>query len=211
MDTLTQIAIKYGTDKFGSHHYTPIYSEYFEPRRNDKLRLLEIGYGGYGNPDSGGESARVWVEFFPNAEIVVTDIYPKNMKGDEHFTFKQGNQTDDAFMKSLGSFDICIDDGSHNSADILQTFNTMFPLMNDDGIYIVEDTQTAFWAETVLGERSTDYFKRLTDGLNHAEIRRGKYTPSYLEANIFSIHFYHNLIIILKGDNTKPSNVVRHE
>jgi hypothetical protein len=212
MDELTELCIKHLSDKFGSHTYTPIYSQYFEPIRNEKLRLLEIGYGGYGDPNQGGESARLWAEYFPNSEIVVTDIYPKNIAKNERFVFKQGNQTDEIFMKSLGKFDIIIDDGSHVSDDIIKTFEFMFFQLNMGGIYIIEDTQTAYWQNfSHPYRRTTDYFKVLTDGLNYNEIKSTGYMPTYLDRFIFAIHFYHNLIIIFKGDNTEPSNVVKNQ
>ncbi len=38
------------------------------------------------------------------------------------------------------SFDIIIDDGSHMNRDVIKSFELLFPLLNDNGIYIVEDT-----------------------------------------------------------------------
>lgn len=214
METLTDLALKHGTDKFGGgHSYTCIYEMYLDPIRDKEIRLLEIGYGGYENPDCGGESARMWADYFKNGKIIVTDIYPKNLKPGDRFTFKQGSQTDEKFMTSLGRFSICLDDGSHISKDMIASFEIMFPLLEDGGIYIIEDVQTSYFKEynheglpTTMG-----YFKGLTDGLNHAEIRdRPNYVPTYFERNIFSIHYYHNLIIIMKGENMEPSNIVRN-
>jgi hypothetical protein len=218
MDKLSQLAIKYGTDKFkeGCHHYTPIYNQYFQFRRKDKLRILEIGYGGwsekngYNEPDLGGESARMWRDYFPNSEIIVVDIVKKNVK-DTGYSFRQGSQTDDNFLHSLGWFDIIIDDGSHRSEDQIHTFETMFHQLNKGGIYVIEDTQTSYWPELSPTVKATEYFKTLTDGLNYNEIRRKGCVPTYFDEWIFSIHFYHNLIFIIKGDNTEPSNSVKND
>lgn len=212
MDELSRLALQQGTDKFreGAHHYTPIYFAYFNHLRNEKFRLLEIGFGGwskergYNEPNLGGESARMWCNFFPNAEVTVIDIVPK-IVFDEPFIFKQGDQSDKAFMISLGSFRLIIDDGSHRSEDQITTFETMFPLMPDGGIYVIEDTQTSYWSELSPGRKTTDYFKERTDRLNYKEIRGGR-EGDYFDEHIFSIHFYHNLIFIFKGDNTEPSN-----
>lgn len=212
MKTLSKLGRQYGTDKIDSHSYLPIYERYFAPIRDRKIRFLEIGFGGYGEVNDGGASARMLQDYFthPKTEIVVTDIYTKNLKPGDEFTFKQGSQTDKDFMKSLGSFDVAIDDGSHMSEDIIITFETMFPLMNDGGIYIIEDSQTSYFENYSPRRRSMEYFKALSDGLNYNEIRRTNYTPTYFDKNIFAIHFYHNLIIIIKGDNTETSNIVKN-
>jgi hypothetical protein len=210
MDELSRLAILHGTDKIGSHTYTPIYFAYFSHLRNEKFRLLEIGFGGwskargYNEPTLGGESARMWCEFFPNAEVTVVDIVPK-IVFDEPFIFKQGDQADKEFLTSLGSFKICIDDGSHRSEDQITTFETLFPLMPEGGIYVIEDCQTSYWKELSPGRTAMQYFQERTDGLNYNEIRT-KAKGDYFDKNIFSIHFYHNLIFIFKGDNTEPSN-----
>ena len=221
METLTELCIKFKSDKFGQgqHHYTPIYELYLNHLRHEPIRLLEIGYGGYSRelgyaePNMGGESARTFSAFFdhPDSEVVVIDIEKKNPLPKDRFIYKQGSQTDDAFMRGLGAFSAILDDGSHLSADVIQTFNTMFPLLNYGGIYIIEDTQTSYFNEFSPLVKTTQYFKTLTDGLNHAEIRsRPTYIPTYFDKYIFTIHFYHNLIIILKGDNTEPSNIVHN-
>lgn len=40
----------------------------------------------------------------------------------------------------FGPYDVIIDDGSHLNSDVIKTFELMFPLLNDGGIYIIEDT-----------------------------------------------------------------------
>ena len=210
MDELSRLAILHKTDKMGGHTYCPIYHAYFSHLRNEQFKLLEIGFGGwskkngYNEPTLGGESARLWCDYFPNAEVTVVDIVPK-IVFDEPFVFKQGDQSDKAFLTSLGSQRIIIDDGSHRSEDQITTFETLFPLMPDGGIYVIEDCQTSYWKELSPGRTTMDYFKARTDRLNYKEIRGGR-KGDYFDEHIFSIHFYHNLIFIFKGDNTEPSN-----
>lgn len=210
MNSLTDIGRWHGTDKINGHTYLPIYENYLDPIRHDKIRLLEIGYGGYESPDSGGEGARMFREYFtnPETEIVVMDIYPKNLKPEDQITFVQGSQTDPEFLQSLGEFDVIVDDGSHMSQHIIFTFSILFNQLKPGGIYIIEDTQTSYWKDYSPNMPATEYFKSLTDGLNYREVRRTGYKPTYFDEHIFSIHFYHNLIIMIKGDNTEPSNIV---
>ena len=54
------------------------------------------------------------------------------------------------------------------------------------------------------------YFRALADGLNHAEFLLPDYKPTYNDLNIRSLHFYHNMVLIHKGANTLPSNLVRN-
>jgi demethylmacrocin O-methyltransferase len=51
-----------------------------------------------------------------------------------------------------------------------------------------------------------NFFKNLTDCLNHQEIPDENYKETYFDKKIVSIHFYHNLVFIYKGDNDEISN-----
>ena len=213
MRTLTQIGRETGTDKIGPHTYLPIYEQYFDHLRHKPIRLLEIGYGGwsskngYNEPNLGGESALMFATYFdhPDSEIIIIDIQHKNIPKNAPFKYFQGSQSDADFIRQFTDINILIDDGSHRSEDQITTFETMFPLMPDGGIYVIEDTQTSSWPELSPGRKATDYFKERTDRLNYKEIRGGR-EGDYFDEHIFSIHFYHNLIFIFKGDNTEPSN-----
>jgi demethylmacrocin O-methyltransferase len=55
-----------------------------------------------------------------------------------------------------------------------------------------------------------DFFKSLADCLNHQEYLIPDYKPSYFDKKIISMHFYHNLIFVYKGDNNEKSNLVRN-
>ena len=50
------------------------------------------------------------------------------------------------------------------------------------------------------------FFKRLTDGLNHAEYPIADYAADYFDKNIVEISFFHNLIFIRKGCNDEKTN-----
>ena len=58
--TLTDLAIQHQTDKWGSHSYTPHYEHHFNHLRDEPINLLEIGVGGYQDPQAGGNSLRMW-------------------------------------------------------------------------------------------------------------------------------------------------------
>ena len=41
MESLTNISLKYNTDKSTAHNYTHIYEKYLHPFRTNKINLLE--------------------------------------------------------------------------------------------------------------------------------------------------------------------------
>ena len=215
---LPALATYFGTDKWGEHWYARHYQTHFAPLRRRRLRILEIGIGGYDDPRAGGESLRMWKAYFPNAQIVGIDIADKHVHDEPRIRTVVGSQADAEFLRRLsgeaGPFDIVIDDGSHMSAHVIESFRTLFPLLSDDGIYVVEDTQTAYWpdfggaeASDLAAPTSMNFLKALVDGLNHREFLH-RPEPGYFDRHIVAAHFYHNLVFIKKGLNDEPSNVL---
>lgn len=114
------------TDKGITHHYTQHYMTHFRRFRRRKIKMLEIGVGGYGSPTEGGESLRMWKKYFPHGEIYAVDIYDKSPLQESRIKIFQGSQVDRAFMERVaddhGPFDIIIDDGSHVNGHVIETF-----------------------------------------------------------------------------------------
>jgi len=132
---------------------------------------------------------------------------------ERRITIHKGSQVDMQFLKGVidkaGRPEIIIDDGSHENAHVIATFQFLFPLLADDGYYVVEDTQTSYWPGGSMTERGDSrttmgYFKSLVDGLNWEEYY-GDYEPNAYDLQIKSIAFYHNLVVIRKGDNREGS------
>ena len=216
---LPKLATIFGCDKWNRHWYAQHYDRHFRRLRLQPLKILEVGIGGYVDPNDGGRSLRMWKAYFPHSRIYGVDIYDKRGHEEPRIKTFQGRQEDEAFMKrvveEMGGVDIAIDDGSHVNAHAIAAFQILFPLLSDRGIYVVEDTQTSYWPG--FGGRSDDlndpatimgYFKGLLDRLNHAELLRPGYEPSYFDRHIVAMHFYHNLIFIEKGDNTEGSDTL---
>lgn len=148
IDPLTQLAVLHGTDKFGPHDYTPVYHALLQSWRDKPVKLLEIGVGGYDDPDAGGESLATWRDYFPAGQIVGFDIEEKRMDLGPRVTILRGSQVDPGFIAMLirdhGPFDVIVDDGSHLNDHVWQTYTMLAPALTPGGIYIVEDVQTAF-------------------------------------------------------------------
>ncbi|GAA2609160.1 class I SAM-dependent methyltransferase [Dactylosporangium fulvum] len=212
---LTDLAVRFGSDKWGGHWYTRHYERHFAPLREERVRVLEIGIGGYQAPDLGGGSLRMWKHYFRRGLVVGLDVFDKSGIREPRITTVQGRQEDAVFMAEVarrqGPFDIVIDDGSHLSSDVIASFRTLFPLLNPGGLYVVEDLSTSYWpgwggdSEDRDNTRtSMGYFKSLADGLNHQEL----YPPangavSDVERAVVGMHIYHNIVFLEKGDNAE--------
>lgn len=216
-NNLNILAILFNSDKWRVQGYTKHYQKYFSKFKNKSITLLEIGVGGYKDPEKGGASLKMWKVFFKKAKIVAIDIEDKTALCDKRTFVYKGNQTDENLLLKLarvhGPFEIIIDDGSHVNSDVIFTFNYLFPSVKEGGYYIIEDTQTSYFAEKygggMEGNTIMNYFKQLTDSLNYREFPIKGYTPTYFDKNIIAIHFYHNLIVIEKGRNNEESNIIK--
>ncbi len=219
--SLPKLAAAFGTDKQGGHYYATHYQQRFQHLRRKKINLLEIGVGGYDDPKQGGESLRMWKAYFNKGSVYGVDIYDKSYHDEKRIKTFAGSQVDEEFLKRIvaevGVFDIIIDDGSHFNDHVITTFRMLFPLLSPNGIYAMEDLQTSYWGrysddfvegstESAGLPTSMNFLKSLTDGLNYEEFMDDKYAPTYFDKNITSIHFYHNLVFICKGDNNEGSN-----
>lgn len=210
---LTNLAQIYNTDKWGTHFYTPHYQRHFSKFKYKPIRLLEIGVGGYDDPEIGGESLRMWKRYFPFGRIYALDIYDKSLQEESRIKIFRGSQVDKAFLKHVLNeikypLDIIIDDGSHINEHVVNTFIHLFPQLKNGGIYVIEDTQTSYWRsyggdnENLNNPKTImNFFKQIPDNLNYKEFHIKDYQPKYIESHISSISFYHNIIFITKGIN----------
>ena len=218
--TLTDLAIQHQTDKWGSHYYTPHYEHHFKHLRDEPVNLLEIGVGGYQDPHAGGNSLRMWRDFFPRGRIYGIDICDKSPHDDDRIKTFQGSQVDAKFLArvadEIGRIDIVVDDGSHVNWHVVKTFEILYPLLSENGIYAVEDLQTSYFHD--FGGHSfnlkrvktaMNYFKHLTDSLNFMEFDNPLYHPTYFDEHTVAMHFYHSMVFIQKGANQEKSNMER--
>jgi hypothetical protein len=211
LDALAKI---HGTDKAGPHDYIRHYKDHFGPLRWRRLNLLEIGIGGYSHPDQGGQSLRMWKDYFPRANIFGIDIHDKSPLEEARIRIFQGSQADPDFLKrvvdEIGRIDIIIDDGSHINEHVIASFNKLFPLLADHGIYAIEDLETAYWpdyggsADPDCQTTSIAMCKRLIDGLQWKDIADRQ--PSYFDQHVVAMHCYRELILIYKGVNNRPDD-----
>jgi hypothetical protein len=212
--TLDELAAHFKTDKWGHHWYTQHYARHFAHLRNEQFTLLEIGVGGYSREQEGGASLRMWKAFFPKAQIIGLDIEDKSFVDEKRIRTVKGSQTDRKILKRIvdragGDLRVVIDDGSHRPAHIRATFNYLFPRIAENGIYVIEDTQTSYWPSWGGSEDLSDptttmaLVKDLVDGLHYQEFVDPDYVPTYTDEHLFGLHVYHNLVFLERGNNAE--------
>jgi hypothetical protein len=153
MSLLTELGIKYNTDKVG-HGFLPHYEKYTQSMRNNDVNILELGV-------LYGASIKMWHEYFPNGSIYAVDWW-QGLNGNkdtfenpckfleeakllDRITTLNLNQHDindlNKFVNdyNLVQFDWILDDGSHLSQDQQQTLGYLWHLVKPGGYYIIED------------------------------------------------------------------------
>lgn len=202
------------SDKWSS--YLKYYDFLFSPVKDAPINLFEIGV-------QNGGSLEVWGQYFKNASAITgCDINPRCAGlefDDQRISVLIGDaNSKEIYQKvcELGPFDVIIDDGSHQSDDILHSFLLYFPLLKPSGIYIVEDTHTVYFPPNPgLKSKSSAlaFFKELTDLVNfqfwHTDATisdlvspflGGKPIPSFLiDGWIESLEFRNSIVTIRKS------------
>ena len=155
------------------HSCLVYYNEIFDSFRHKNVRVLEIGV-------QNGGSLELWAKYFPNAEkIVGCDIDSSCSKlrfEDNRISVVVGDATTahtaNEIFKISEDFDIVIDDGSHESGDIIRVFSRYFGRLIPGGVFVVEDLHCSYWKDDFNGGlhapfSSVSFFKRIIDMLNY--------------------------------------------
>ncbi|WP_286161831.1 class I SAM-dependent methyltransferase [Methylobacterium sp. AMS5] len=191
------------------NHFLPIYSRLFAPFRDGRpdgrpLRFLEIGVYEGGSLD-------LWRRFFgPSAILYGIDVDPRCAVFDGHAAqVRIGSQADPAFLRSvveeMGGVDVVLDDGSHVASHQRVSFETLFPLLAQDGLYVAEDLHTSYWRDYEGGYRRRGTFLEMTkafiDDMHAWYHDRG---AQEIGRSIGAIHVYDSIVAFEKGGGERP-------
>lgn len=193
-------------------HYFDIYHSHFSKFRRKKIVVLEFGvwHGG---------SLKMWRKYFGRrARIIGVDINPAckelQSKGIEIYI---GDQEDKNFLKSLmekiGPIDVVIEDGGHTMKQQINTFEVVYPYVNNGGVYLVEDLHTSYWKRYGGGYKNKgsfiEYAKNLIDDIHawRSEDTK-KLKVSANTRSIRSMHVYESVIVFDKDEVIKPSDKI---
>lgn len=190
-------------------HYLPIYERHFAPYRGKRFRMLEIGVFGGGSLD-------MWREYFGrDAAIWGIDVNPACAVLDTPETpVRIGSQADPGFLRrvveDMGGVDIVLDDGSHIGKHQWTSFETLFPLLSEGGIYMIEDAHTSYWWQWGggFGRKKTaiGLAKQIIDDMHGWYHKRITRTPAQHEVG--SIHIHDSIIVIEKQRRGRPGHTI---
>lgn len=187
-------------------HYFPIYDRHLARYRGLPVRLLEIGvYRG-----GGLELLRHYLG--PEAKLVGIDIDEVARAAARGYEVEIGDQADPDFLRRVaekhGPFDIVIDDGGHTMRQQIVSVETLFPLLKDEGTYLVEDCHTSYWPEYAdqgpEGQTFIEWVKARIDDLNAYHYSRSEHLASPWQTCVDGIHVYDSVVVVTKTRHAAP-------
>lgn len=190
-------------------HYFDVYERYLSRFRGKKIKILEIGV-------SQGGSLQMWRNYFgPEAQIFGIDINPEcRTLEEENIKIFIGSQSDRNFLRNIrneiGMVDILIDDGGHTMNQQIVSFEELFSIVKEDGVYICEDCHTSYWIKFGGGHGRmgtfVEFAKKKIDQLNAWHSHESSLSVDEFTKTAKSMHFYDSMVIIEKGIVEKPSH-----
>jgi glycosyltransferase involved in cell wall biosynthesis len=200
--------------------YLGEYERIFRDYRHEAICLLEIGI-------QNGGSLEILAKYFTQAKLFVGSDIDKNCTSlvfdDNRISLVVGDANTDTAQKEIlaaaPSFNIILDDGSHRSSDIINSFCRYFPMLQDGGVFVIEDMHCSYWKEFEGGlfdpYSSIAFFKKLADVINYESWGVAKKRTGILKGffskhdilldekilqHIHSIEFINSMCVIKKNE-----------
>jgi predicted O-methyltransferase YrrM len=204
---LCEIGKNYDTDKSSQrnnvtdtrhcHPYTLFYDDLFKNKRNENLKIAELGI-------LNGSSLLMWKEYFANAEIYgfeYDNSLINNFKkkyNNNRVTLSNIDVTNkDSIVKAFSYlnilYDIIIDDTTHQFEDQINVIENTYQYLKPGGILIIEDVFKSYKEE--------DYINRLTHILDKFQ---DYYFIELEHVNRISTGWDNDKLFILIKDGGKP-------
>lgn len=193
------------------HHYLEIYDRHFSRFRGHPVNIVEFGV-------SHGGSLQMWRAYFgAEARIWGVDVNPycKQLE-DSRCEIIIGDQDNRSFLRelacSLPPIDILIDDGGHSMRQQINTFEEMFPAVQPNGVYLVEDLHTSYWKKWGGGYKKPGTFiefsKDFIDKLHAWHFSDPeRLSVSNFTKSVSSIHYYDSVLVLEKKPMSRPFEV----
>ncbi len=187
--------------------YFDVYERHLSKFRNKSPKILDIGI-------LQGGSVEMWLKYFGEGTTVVgLDILEKDYTYDGSVILERGDQGSpefwDSFLSRHSNFDIVIDDGGHTMDQQNLTLFKVFPHLNDNGVFAVEDTHTSYWQNWGGKFDNPNTFlnvsKKLTDIVNQQHFVEKFIHDDVLEVfkDLYSITHYNSVVIFEKKKTEK--------
>lgn len=150
MTTLDDLGHKYRTDKatgHGNHGYLPQYATHLPQDLTGTI--LEIGV-------AGGASLHAFTDYFSKAYVIGIEKFPVGVEGLLNVVVGDGTLavTYEDERIEMDKVSVVIDDGSHFSDDIADSFELLWPQLKSGTWYIIEDLAVQWNADYGEGRRA---------------------------------------------------------
>jgi hypothetical protein len=195
--------------------YFDVYEQHFSKFVGKKPVVVEVGI-------YKGGSAKMWKEYFgPGATIIGIDVNEElcsqyTTPGCEQVFGDQGKiEFWQKFFETHPDIDVFIDDGGHHQFQQINTLYSVWPHMNQGGVYLCEDTHTSYWPDYSGGglKKPTsfiEYAKIVSDVVNSDHWRDGdKNQDNQLLADYYKdvsgMHFYDSIVVLDKNPKIKAT------
>jgi SAM-dependent methyltransferase len=202
-------------DKWGL--YLEVYDRVLAPYRERAIDFVEVGI-------QNGGSLEIWAKYFAKARTLIgCDANPACAQlrfDDPRVALLIGPINSPPVYREITSrtagIDVFIDDGSHHSRDIVNSFVNYFQHVRPGGVYIVEDLHCAYFRDWGGGVAepggAMGFLKLLVDGLHHGYwkdqasfgelsapfLPPGARADASLAADIHAIAFFDSMCVIEK-------------
>ena len=170
---LCELGKKYDTDKSSQrnnvtdyrhcHPYTLFYDGLFKNKKNENLKIAELGI-------LDGGSLLMWKEYFTNSEIYgfeynndLINNFKQNFNNDRITLANINVNSKDSIIKAFSDlnvqYDIIVEDTTHQFEDQIRVIENTYSYLKPGGILIIEDIFKSY--------NEKNYIDRLTPILEH--------------------------------------------
>ena len=168
------------------------YEHLFSKYVGEKIIFVEIGV-------LNGGSLFMWRDYFgPQARIIGVDLNPEAKKWEKDgFEIFIGDQADEKFwgdfIAKVGGIDIILDDGGHTYDQQIITIECLLQAMNDEGIIVIEDTQTSYM--NGFGLRKFSFINYCKKKIDQISFRSSNIRKTHkMEKRFWSIEFFDGMV-----------------
>lgn len=111
----------------------------------------------------------------------------------------------------MGGIDVVLDDGSHHMDHIPLTLETLFPRLEDHGIYMIEDLHTAYWRSWGGGPTRKgnffNYLRKIIDVMyRHYVDNDVQFAPDADFDHVSGLHVYDSIAVLEKAPPFTPQH-----
>ena len=178
--------------------YLDTYETVLHKYKDSKITFVEVGV-------LGGGSLQAWKKYFhPDSRIIGIDLN-KDLKEElekEGFEIYIGDQSDPKFWDELyskiGKIDILLDDGGHTNLQQGVTLLKSIPMINDNGIIIIEDVHASYMEKFLNPSKYSfiNFSKLSIDIVNDRFHTLNKYNNFLLIKNtVHYISFFESIVV----------------